>query len=69
MGKILKSSGGKRGKFDGGSVPKANMKAGFDKHARVINPNSSPVIKDAAPEAKPNSTDAKDAKDAAVKQD
>ena len=40
MGKILRSSGGKRGKFEGGAVPKANMKAGLDKHANVINPNT-----------------------------
>ncbi len=66
MGKILKSSGGKRGKFDGGAVPKANMKAGLDKHARVINPNSSPVIKGAAPETTPDATDEQNA---APKQD
>jgi hypothetical protein len=40
MGKIHKSGGGKRGKFDGGKIPKANLKAGFDKFANVINPNT-----------------------------
>lgn len=61
MGKILKSGGGKRGAFNGGKVPKANMKAGLDKHAKVINPNSSPVIKGDSEETKPDSTDAEGA--------
>ncbi len=60
MGKILKSSGGNRGKFNGGKVPKANMKAGLDQFSKVINPNTLNPNKGAPAETKPDPAAAKD---------